>query len=408
MASTITKSNYLVNIPSKFDYLHSIYGKAKYAFLAIFALTIMFSAFVSHVAYGDSVVGTVQTKITLKIDGKTRSIDTTQNTIEGALLQNDIKLSQNDITEPALNTYLTGKSLDVQVVRALPVLISDNNQSWSGVSAYSQPMEILNQLKVEVFPEDKVSVELILDPATEGAVGQKVMIQRAPVYTIYVDDATKVVRSWSGTVGEMLAEKGITLGVNDIVEPPKTASLAGISEITITRINYADVEETVPIPFVSIEQKDYNLYQGKSAIVQAGSNGTKKQNIHIVYKNGVEVDRTVTSSQVVEAPTNRITSIGVKPYSHADLWNIMLQAQDKYGVDPSAMFSVMICESGGNVQSGNYQGAKYKGLFQWDGSFVSWAATAGVPADYFNPTSQIMATAARVSKNGWSAWGCKP
>lgn len=397
-----------MNIPSKFDKLHSFYGKAKYAFLAVFALTIMFTAFVSSQAYGESVVGTVETKINLNVDGKTKHIVTTQNTIGGALNQNYILLDKNDITEPPVDTYLTGKALDVTVVRAVPVLIKDNTQSWPATSAYTAPQDILKQLAVEIFPEDIVTAELIMDPATEGTVGQKVVIQRAPVYSIYVDDLTKVVRSWVKTVGDLLSEKGITLGPNDIVEPSVSTPLAGVQEITVTRINFADVEETVSIPYQSVEQKDYNMYQGKSAITQNGVNGSKVQNVHIVYKNGVEVERTVTSSVVTLQPQSKITAIGVKPYSHSDLWNIMLQAQAKYGVDPSAMFSVMICESGGNVNSG--AGRAYQGLFQWDGSFAGWATKAGYPgASIFDPTAQIMATALRVKQSGgWGAWGCKP
>lgn len=367
----------------------------------------MFSATVTHGVYGDSVVGTVQTQIALRFDGKAKNITTTQNTIGGALTQNGVTLAKNDISEPPLDTYLSGKSLDVQVVRAIPVLVSDNGQSWAGNSAYTQPQDILKQLNVEIFPEDKVSAELILDPAAEGAVGQKVIIQRAPVYTIYVDDTTKVVRSWVTNVADMLAEKGVSLGVNDIVEPGKTAALAGVTEITITRIKYADVEETVTIPYQVVNQNDYNMYQGKSAVTQAGANGSKKQTVHLLYRNGIEVERTITSTTILQAAQNKIVSIGVKPYSHSDLWAIMLQAQAKYGVDPSQMFKVMMCESGGNVNSG--AGRAYQGLFQWDGSFYNWAAKAGYPgANILDPYAQIFTTALRVSQNGWSAWSCKP
>lgn len=393
---------------SKLNKIHLFYGKAKYAFLIVFALTIMFSATVSSRVYGNSVVGSVETRITLAIDGKTKKISTTQNTIQGALDQNGITLSKNDVTEPPLDTYLGGKTVAVQVVRAVPVLIADNGQSWMGNSAYADPVNVLNQLEVVTYPEDKVSAELILDPATEGAVGQKVIINRAPVYTVYVDGGTQVLRSWTETVGDLLTEKGISLGVNDIVEPAKTASLAGVSEITITRINYADIEETISIPFQTVEQNDYNMYQGKSAVTQAGESGSKLQKLHIVYRNGVEVERTITQTTILKSPQTKIISIGVKPYSHQDLWNIMLQAQAKYGVDPTEMFNVMMCESGGNVRSG--AGSAYQGLFQWDGSFYNWAAKAGYSgASIFDPNAQIFATALRVSQSGgWYAWSCKP
>jgi len=398
-----------MNIPSRISKIHSFYGKAKYAFLAIFVLTFMFSSFISTLVYGDSVVGTVETQITLHIDSKTRDLRTTQNTIAGALTQNSITLNKNDITEPSLDTYLTGKTLDVNVVRALPVLISDNGQSWPAVSAYNQPLDILKQLDVEIFPEDHVSAELILDPAAEGAVGQKVMIARAPVYTIYVDDQTRVVRSWALTVGEMLAEKGITLGANDIVEPPKSALLAGISEITITRINFADIEETKAIDFESTTQTSFDLYKGQTKVTQVGVQGSKKQSVHIVYHNGVEISREVTSSEVTLSPQNQVTLVGAKPYNAGVWWETLVSAGARWGVSPTDLFNVMSCESGGNPYSGNY----YKGLFQyapstWSGASAAYPGGKFAGAAITDGNAQIWVTAWKVSKSGWGAWGCKP
>jgi len=398
-----------MNIPSRLNKIHSFYGKAKYAFLAVFALTIMFSAFVSHRVYGDSVVGTVETSIALKVDGKTKNLTTTQNTIEGALAQNNISLGKYDITEPALNTYLTGKSLNVSVIRALPVLVSDNGQSWAASSAYTQPNDILRQLAVEIYPEDKVSAELILDPAAEGTIGQKVIILRAPVYTIYVDDTTLIVRSWATTIGDILAEKGISMGVNDVVEPGKTAVSTGVTEITITRINFADVEETVPIAYQSVNKNSYDMYKGQTKVTQNGVNGSKKQSLHIVYHNGIEVSREVTSTTIISEPQTKITLIGMKPYNAGMWWDTLVAAGARWGVDPSAMFSVMTCESGGNPYSGGY----YKGLFQY--SPDTWAgASAAYPGGQFtgaaitDGNAQIWVTAWKVSRGGWSAWGCKP
>ena len=397
-----------MNIPSRFNKLHSFYGKAKYAFLAVFALTILFSAFVSARVYGESVIGTVQTKIVLNIDGKTKNIETTQNTIGGALTQNGINLDKNDITNPPTDTYLSGKNLDVSVIRAVPVLISDSGQSWPARSAYTAPEDILKQLAVEIFPEDKVSVNLILDPVTEGAVGQKVVIKRAPVYNIYVDDLTKVVRSWVLTVGDLLAEKGITLGANDVVEPGLKAPLVGVKEITITRINYADVEEIIAIPFKTNTQNDFNLSRGQNRTVQQGIAGSKNVTYHIVYKNGVEVSRTATGSEVTSQPISKTIARGVMPTNDTyNWWPTIVSAAARYGVDPVGMYDVMYCESKGN----RFTGTSHLGLFQY--SPDTWAG-ASRDAGYggrliTDGEAQIYVTAWKVNHDGgWRAWSCKP
>jgi len=399
-----------MNIPSKLDILHGFYGKARYAFLIIFSCSVIVLSLISHSAYGESVVGSVATKLAVKIDGKTQNITTTQNNIDAALKQNGVNLDKNDITEPPLSTYLGGKTINVTVVRAIPVLITDGGQSWAGKSAYTQPIDILKQLVVEVFPEDRIAANLILDPAAVGMAGQNITINRAPVYTIYVDDKTIVARSWTSNISDLLAEKGISLGANDIVEPTKTSVLVGVTEITVTRINYADIEETVAIPYKTINQNDYNMYQGKSAVTQEGANGSKKQSLHIVYKNGIEVERTVTSTEVVLSVQNKIVAIGVKPYSHEDLWNIMVAASAKYGnvITPLDLYKVGDCES--HLNAGSIGSGKYYGLFQYNlGLWQTASSDAGFAGSpWSDPTAQIYATARYASTKGWGPWSCRP
>jgi uncharacterized protein YabE (DUF348 family) len=401
-----------MNIPSKLDKLHSFYGKAKYAFLTIFALTVVFTTFVSHNAYGDSVVGTVQTKLTLNIDGKTRNIDTTQNTIGGALVQNGIAMAGNDITEPPLDTYLSGKTIDVQVVRALPVLISDNGQSWPGFSVYTQPIDIMKQLNVEIFPEDKVSAELILDPAVEGAVGQKVIIQRAPVYTIYVDDTTKVVRSWANTIGGVLSG-AVVLGQRDIVEPAvDQKAIAG--EIVVTRINVFEATETNTIKYITVYRDNYYLAEGVKNTVTAGSNGSVSQTFRITMRNGNEVDRILLSESVLQNAVTAVVERGLMPSGRRnfrrDYWDIMVAAGTKYGMNPLSLFTVASCESNLHADSVNYSGPYY-GLYQYNSGLWSAASSAaGYPGyGWENAEAQIYATAKYAAKYGWKAWSnCAP
>jgi resuscitation-promoting factor RpfB len=394
-----------MNIPSKLNILHGFYGKAKYAFLIVFSFSIIFLSFISHSALGESVVGTVQTRLSVNIDGRTQIVTTTQNNIDAALKQNNINLAENDITEPPLNTYLGGKAVNVNVIRAVPVLITDSNQSWAGKSAYTQPYDILKQLDVTIYPEDKVSADLILDPAAVGMAGQEVIIDRAPVYTIYVDGETKVVRSWTTNVSDLLTEKGISLGVNDIIEPPKVSSLTGVTEVTITRINYANVDETVSIPYQTFNQDDYNIYEGNSSVLQAGINGSKKQSVHIVYENGVEVERAVTSSEVTQAAQNKIVGVGVKPYNADMWWNKVISAANSVGISGVRMYNMMTCESNGNPSDSN---GVNTGLFQYAyGTWLKARSTYGGPysnALITNGDAQIYVTARKIANDGWGAW----
>ncbi len=362
-------------------------------------------AALSQQVSAESVVGSIETTVHYTANGKTATFGTHENTLANALTMHGIKLGKNDITNPPLATTLIGGELSVSLVPSQPVLVSDNGQSWVGRSAYTSTADILKQLGIETDKADIVSTELIWNPVEENMAGQKISIKRAPVYTVSVDGLKNVVHSWSKTVLQVLTDAGIKLNQNDLTDPARDALAPVSGQIEVTRVNYADVEETVPVAFQTVSQSSYDMYKGQTKVTQAGVNGSKKQMLHIVYHNGTEISREVTSTTVLSEPQTQITIFGVKPYNAGMWWETIVAAGQKYGVDPVGMYNVMICESGGNP----YSGTTYQGLFQWDGSFYSWSAKAGYPGASINDgTAQIYATALRVSQNGWSAWGCKP
>jgi resuscitation-promoting factor RpfB len=384
--------------------LHKLHYRFKKAYLAVFCISVIVLSALSQQVSAEGVVSSIETRINYRANGKVISFITRENILANALLKQGITLSTNDITDPSLSTGLIGGELNVTLVPSQPVLISDNGQSWVGKSAYTSTSDILKQLKVEVDKADKVSTELIFNPEAENMAGQKITIRRAPVYTVSVDGIKAVVHSWSKTVLEVLNEGGITLNQNDTTDPARTAPAPTSGQIEVVRVNYADIEETIPVAFQTVSQTSYDLYKGQTKVTQQGVNGSRKQNVHIVYNDGVEVSRDITGTVVLSLPQNKITIVGVKPYNAGMWWDTIVVASQKYGVSAEKMFNVMNCESGGDPT--RVSGAGYVGLFQWDTSFTSWSAKAGYAgADRTDATAQIYATALRASQNGWGAWG---
>lgn len=261
---------------------------------------------------------------------------------------------------------------------------------------------------VKVFPEDKVVIELIMDPIKNGGAGEAIIVRRAPVIHVVADGKTTEVRSWAKTVSEALAEASFPVGPKDLIEPKGTTLIGNGAYVVVTRINEVEEEKEVLVPFATTYKDDYWVPKGQNKVTTAGVSGSKKQTFKVVYKNGVEVSRKLLSESVVSRPVTEVVSRGLKPSGDKyNRWPILVAAGTKYGVSPDEMFNVMMCESKGYQYAGEY--GPYKGIFQWDGSFSTWATKAGFAgADIFDVTAQAYATALRVSKSGWAAWGCKP
>lgn len=367
----------------------------------------LFAVAFNSASTGINVANGVKTSVSVSCDGQEYKKDTYAGTVEQALEDTPCKLEENDISEPAANTRLEGGYLEITTTKSLKVMVVDGETTTFGRSAFKTPREILKQLNIDVHPEDRVMADLIISDFMENGIGQRITIERTPAITLEADGNTLVIRSNASTVEGVLNEKGIVVGPQDELTPTASAPVTTGMKVTIVRVKTEDVTENQTIPFGTVSKKDYGLYIGQSKVETEGSNGSKTVTYKVVYKNGAVASKTPILETVTQASQSKVVVTGAKPYGREDLWNIILEASAKYGVDPSAMYRVMMCESGGNVYSG--AGSRYQGLFQWDGTFYSWAAKAGVPADYFNPRSQIFATAARVkASGGWSAWGCKP
>lgn len=294
--------------------------------------------------------------------------------------------------------------------RSLPILILDDQKRIPGRREGQTPEEIVKANNITLFPEDVVTKELILDPVNDGAAGEKIVIKRAPVFRVAVDDGEVVIRSWAETISGVLDGK-IQLGAKDQVTPKLTA-VATPGYIVVTRITVIETDETVLVPFSTVEKADFFTPQGSRIVATKGVNGSKIRHLRIRYKNGVEENRVVLSESISKAPVTEVVKKGQMPTSsrgfNRTYWNWMVEAGSKYAVSPLDLFEVAACESRVNPNSVN--GAGYYGMFQYNLGF--WKTASGLAgfsgAPWSDAKAQIFTTAKWVSANGWGRWGCKP
>ncbi len=201
-----------------------------------------------------------------------------------------------DIVVPAKNPY--------KIVEIYP---GGNQRVETGISSNIDPTKIAADIGVTIYPEDKISA--MPDPKLE--IGSVITVHRAPVITVTDANTTTTYRSWQKTVAGFLAEKNIELGTSDEINPPTSAEIFDGSSITITRVAITTVVETAAIPFSVTKANDPNLNWGETR-VSAGTNGQEQLNYLVRRENGVEVSRTLESTQTILAPVNEIDYTGTK------------------------------------------------------------------------------------------------
>lgn len=125
----------------------------------------------------------------------------------------------------------------------------------------------------------------------------------------------KTIVSSARTVGEALAEAGVTIGPADDVSPPAWTPLNGpppVTEITLVRVTQSEAISAAAVPFQREIVRSAQLSPSDDPIiVQHGQDGVQEVVYRITYRDGLEHDRWVSNVRVIEPPVNEILLVGV-------------------------------------------------------------------------------------------------
>ncbi|HET8987595.1 MAG TPA: ubiquitin-like domain-containing protein [Humibacillus sp.] len=295
---------------------------------------------------GDSVVVKYARTLTITVDGKTRTVTTTETTVDGALL--------------ALGVRGEGARLSV---------------------SRSQ---------------------------TIGRQGLALTVVTPKSVSVTVDGKTTTKTITAATVGEALSQLGVTLGKADKVNPPVTTPLTAGIKIAVERLTTKDVKRTVAIGFSTTKKKSADLYTDQTKVQTKGVAGVRTITERRTLKDGKVVSTKEVSSVVTKKPVDAVVLVGTKTRP-ATTTSSSGGSTSGAGINlaRAAMWdSIAQCESGGNwsINTGN---GYYGGLQFLTSTWLSNGGGDFAPrADLASRAEQITVANRLYAKVGTSPWGC--
>lgn len=348
-------------------------------------LVLFFITLISIIIFnGRDVVPSDSHVIELSMDGTKQSIPTRASTVGEFLERANISLGEKDIVEPAKDTTIYDEKLRINVYRARPVTVVDENGIRTfAYSAATTPRSVVQQAGVTVYPEDNLTSEIPDNFLKEGVLGEKVVIDRSLPVNINLYGTHVAVRTHAKTVAEFLKEKNVQLSKDDTVQPAPTTLITPEIQVFVLRsgTQIATVEEAIPMPLEYIE--DSSLSPGSQAIRQAGSAGKKVVTYQIELVNSKEVSRKKIQEVVAQPPVKQIVARG---------------PQGSFG---QALAKLRQCEAGGNYS--NKSNPAYRGAYQFN--YSTWNNYGGFydPADAPAGVQDQKATET-YQRRGWQPW----
>ncbi len=278
-------------------------------FIAVIGLTVFLvvnhgSAFAADAQQGGRLV-------TIHDRGNDTVILTKGETVGDALKQANISVDKSDAVEPSQSEKLVGKDYSVNIYRARPVIVVDGATRQKIITPYQTAGQIAKSVGINLYDEDKTVLTRTDDIVAEGA-GLQLTITRATPFSFTLYGATTTVRTQAKTVGDMLKEKGITLGQDDraslALSTPITADMA----LRVWREGKQTITVSEDVNFDTQTVQDGDQYIGYHAIQTAGVVGSRNVTYEVMIEDGKEVGRTEIASITTKQPQQQVELVGAK------------------------------------------------------------------------------------------------
>lgn len=193
------------------------------------------------------------------------------------------------------------------------VFITDKGVTKEVKTNESDIYEILADENYELGEEDRVSYAK--DENNEG----HITIQRAFTVNVKADGETHRVTMVKGTVADILAKAGVSLGEFDEVKPALDTETTEDMIINITRVRYSERTVVEDIPFETEYVDDLDLAYGNETVLTEGENGMLVSRIKDTFIDGKLVRSETISEKVENQPVNEVIERGVAlatPYNN--------------------------------------------------------------------------------------------
>ena len=199
-------------------------------------------------------------------------------------------------------------------------------------------LEILSTrtLVADILAESNITLDADLDRVFPG-LDQKIqsdwiIIEKGKRVVIKVDGRELKYISWAGTVGDLLAEAGISFG-DDLINLPLEQRVSEGLSVEITRVDRTLVNEEVSIAAKTVYKSDATLALGKKKVQTQAKDGKKLITYEVIFHDGTEVSRRLVSETILVQPVAGVILKGTRSISRGSSDGVMEGIASYYGAE---------------------------------------------------------------------------
>lgn len=196
----------------------------------------------------------------------------------------------------------------LQLHPAVPIELTENGRPRTLYSAASSMAGALWQAGIRLSRVDDLSAS---PNALLGSANQ-VSFNRAVPLTIHTGERTLTARSAGQTVGQALADAGVSLQGLDYSIPAENEPLPAGGDIQVVRVREEVILEQTALPFTNEYIEDPETELDQKSILEPGQYGIQVSRVRVRFENGSEVSRKTEAQWTASEPKPQQVGRGTK------------------------------------------------------------------------------------------------
>ncbi len=248
----------------------------------------------------------VDKSVHLVVDGHVRTVSTTADRVGQVLEAHGYKLDSHDLVAPAPNSSIAdGGRIVLRQGRLLKLDVNGTTaQVWTTAPTVA---EALRQLGYSA--QDFVSVSRSRRLPLRAT---SLAIRTPSSVTVVHDGRQDKVQTTAPTVGDVLAEVGVTMNPLDRVSAAPGTAVSPNEVIRVQRVSSRQITRTETLPYGLTTHPTSHLTAGRTAVVTAGRKGKVRATYAVLYIDGKAVGQSRLSSQTLVAARAEVLDLGTK------------------------------------------------------------------------------------------------
>jgi uncharacterized protein YabE (DUF348 family) len=293
------------------------------------------AAVVTALVAGTTAFVALDKTVTVSIEGHHKQVRTYAHTVGDVLEGEGIHVDEHDLVSPAPSqSFDDGDTIVVRYARPIVLTIDGETRSvWTTAQTVNEALMTLGVRSRGAYVSASRSKRIARS-------GMTLDVRLPHALTFLVDGKRHELTTTAITLRTALAEAGVKLRKKDRITPTLETRPADEQVIAVTRVDGKRVVEESPIKFRKIERKSKDLYKGTTKVVKKGKVGIRVRTYRETFLDKTFAKRAKIDDRVAADPVTQIVLVGTKPVPEnspeADGLNWAALANCESGGNPQA------------------------------------------------------------------------